>query len=164
MLHLINNYGKKTSIIWVSMLKRHFIQMTYETFFGILNHLYFRSFNVKILVVDDSGFARRALIKLLNEQLEGWEIIDTGDGKQAVPLFKQHKPDLVFLDLTMPEVRGEEILEEIRTFDKKSIIIVVSADIQLKTRENVIALGANYMVNKPINAEKIAQALTNVMC
>ncbi|MGE4266855.1 MAG: response regulator [Deferribacterales bacterium] len=119
---------------------------------------------MKILVVDDSGFARRALIKLLNEQLEGWQIIDTGDGKQAVPLFKQHKPDLVFLDLTMPEVRGEEILEEIRSFDKESKIIVVSADIQLKTRANVIALGANYMVNKPINAEKIAQALTTVMC
>jgi two-component system chemotaxis response regulator CheY len=119
---------------------------------------------VKILVVDDSGIARKALIKLLNEQLEGWEIIDTGDGKQAVSLFKQHKPDLTFLDLTMPEVRGEDILEEIRTFDKESKIIVVSADIQLKTRENVIALGANCMVNKPINAEKIAQALTSVMC
>lgn len=138
--------------------------MTGATFFDILEHPHYRSSNVKILVVDDSGFARRALIKLLNEQLEGWQIIDTGDGKQAVPLFKQHKPDLVFLDLTMPEVRGEEILEEIRSFDKESKIIVVSADIQLKTRANVIALGANYMVNKPINAEKIAQALTTVMC
>ncbi len=138
--------------------------MTDETFFDILGQLHYRSFNVKILVVDDSGFARRALIKLLNEQLEGWEIVDTGDGKEAVPLFRQHKPDLTFLDLTMPEVRGEDILEEIRTFDRESKIIVVSADIQLKTRENVIALGADYMVNKPINAEKIAQALTAVMC
>lgn len=119
---------------------------------------------MKILVVDDSGFARRALIKLLNEQLEGWEIVDTGDGREAVALFKQHTPDITFLDLTMPDVRGEDILEEIRTFDTESKIIVVSADIQLKTRENVIALGANYMVNKPINAEKIAQALTTVMC
>lgn len=119
---------------------------------------------MKILVVDDSGFARRALIKLINEQLEGWEVTDTGDWKQAVSLFRQHQPDLVFLDLTMPDVRGEEILEEIRSFDRTSKIIVVSADIQQKTRENVMALGADYMVNKPINAEKIAQALTTVMC
>ena len=69
---------------------------------------------MKILVVDDSGFARRALIKLIHEQLEGWEVVDTGDGKQAVPLYKEHRPELTFLDLTMPDVRGEDLLAEIK--------------------------------------------------
>lgn len=115
---------------------------------------------MKILVVDDSGFARRALIKLLNEQLEGWEVIDTGDGRQAYDLFMQHKPLVTFLDLTMPEIRGEDILAKIRETDKESKIIVVSADIQQKTKETVMSLGANLMINKPINAEKIAEALT----
>lgn len=118
---------------------------------------------MKILVVDDSGFARRALIKLINEQLEGWQVFDTGDAKQAVPMFRQHEPELMFLDLTMPDVRGEDILAEIRSFDKTSKIIVVSADIQQKTRESVMSLGADFMVNKPINAEKIAEALTTIM-
>ncbi len=118
---------------------------------------------MKILVVDDSGFARRALIKLINEQLEGWAVIETGEGKQAMPLFTEHRPELVFLDLTMPEIRGEDILAEIKKTDIPSKVIVVSADIQQKTREIVMGLGADYMVNKPINAEKIAEALTAVM-
>lgn len=118
---------------------------------------------MKILVVDDSGFARRALIRLLTEQLEGWEIIDTGDGREAYDLFMLHKPTITFLDLTMPEIRGEDILARIRETDKDSKIIVVSADIQQKTKETVMALGANMMLNKPISAEKIADALTQLL-
>lgn len=118
---------------------------------------------MRILVVDDSGFARRALIKLINEQLEGWQVFDTGDAKEAVSMFRLHAPEIMFLDLTMPDVRGEDILAEIRTFDQECKIIVVSADIQQKTKEAVMSLGADYMVNKPINAEKIAEALTHIM-
>jgi len=118
---------------------------------------------LKILVVDDSGFARRALVKLIGEQLEGWKIFDTGDGHEALDIFKAESPDIIFLDLTMPVIRGEDILKEIRKESSECKVIVVSADIQQKTREAVVELGANFMVNKPINAEKLAEALAEVM-
>jgi CheY-like chemotaxis protein len=118
---------------------------------------------VKVLVVDDSGFARRALIKLIKQQLEGWEIFDTDNGHKALDIFKEENPDIVFLDLTMPVVRGEDVLQEIKSISPDSKVIVVSADIQQKTKDNVMSLGADYMVNKPISPEKFAEALTKIM-
>jgi two-component system chemotaxis response regulator CheY len=118
---------------------------------------------VKILVVDDSNFARRSLIKLLNQQMEGWEVIDTGRSEEAFELFSQHKPLIVFLDLTMPMVSGEDVLRQIREVDTVAKVIVVTADIQHKTRENVLGLGADMLVNKPIDADKMAEIITGVL-
>lgn len=116
----------------------------------------------KVLIVDDSNFARRSLKKLISQQLEGWEIIDTGVSTEAFGLFKEHSPSLIFLDLTMPEMSGEEVLEQIRSVDKECKIIVLTADIQHKTRENVMALGANVFMNKPVDAEKLAETLVAI--
>jgi len=117
---------------------------------------------MKVLVVDDSNFARRALKKLLSQQLEGWEIIDTGVSTEAFGLFKEHVPSIVFLDLTMPEMSGEEVLEQIRSVDKECKVIILTADIQNRTRETVMALGASVFMNKPVDAEKLAEALVEV--
>lgn len=117
---------------------------------------------MKILVVDDSNFARRSLKKLLIQQLEGWEVIDTGKSTEAFELFKENRPSLVFLDLTMPELSGEDVLQQIRTIDKECKVIILTADIQHKTKDNVMDLGADLLINKPIDAEKLAEALIAV--
>lgn len=117
---------------------------------------------MKILVIDASAVACRAMIKLLYEQLEGCQIIDTSYGNAAVDLFRDHNYEITFLDLTTPEICGEKIIENIPGFDSDSKSIVVSADIQQKTKETVNALGATCMVNKPITPDKLAQVITSI--
>jgi len=117
---------------------------------------------MKVLVVDDSNFARRSLKKLLAQQLEGWEVIDTGASTEALDLFKEHSPTIVFLDLTMPIMSGEDVLEQIRSVDKECKVVILTADIQNKTKARIMELGANIFMNKPIDAEKLAEALVAI--
>lgn len=115
---------------------------------------------MKILVTDDSKMARKMVIKTLNESIEGEiEIIEGQNGQEAVDLYKQHKPRIVFLDLTMPIMDGYEALEEIKAFDNDAKVVIISADIQKTAVDRVLALGAFNFIKKPIDSIKMKQIL-----
>jgi two-component system, chemotaxis family, chemotaxis protein CheY len=114
----------------------------------------------KILVADDSTFARRALRRVLEER--GIECIDARDGEEALAQWREHRPALVLLDLNMPKATGYQVLESMKKEGSDSIVIVVSADVQPKARERVVALGARAMVHKPLDKEKIEAILAFV--
>jgi CheY-like chemotaxis protein len=114
----------------------------------------------KVLVADDSAFARRALRRMLEER--GIECIEACDGEEALAIWREHRPALVLLDLNMPKTTGYQVLESIKKEDSDSIVIVVSADVQPKARERVVALGARAMVRKPLDKEKIEAILAVV--
>lgn len=118
---------------------------------------------MKILVVDDSKLARLTLIKTLKEHEPSSEIYEAENGLIAVELFKAEKPNIVFLDLTMPVMDGFEALKHIIKIDPKAQVVVVSADIQTQAQAKVLALGAKLMVPKPINSEKMLGVLQQLV-
>jgi two-component system chemotaxis response regulator CheY len=113
----------------------------------------------KILIVDDSPVSR-AIIKKCLPTGRNFDLFEAGDGKEGLEKFKEIQPDVTLLDLTMPVMDGFEALEEIKKVDSNALVIVLTADIQQKTVDKVMALGAVTVAPKPPSAEKIEQALT----
>jgi CheY-like chemotaxis protein len=94
---------------------------------------------------------------------EGWDVDVTfaTNGVEGLAAIRAGKGEMVFLDLTMPEMDGYQVLEQIRAEGLKAVVIVISADIQPEARERVLQLGALDFIRKPINNEKLALALKN---
>jgi CheY-like chemotaxis protein len=114
---------------------------------------------MKYLVVDDSKLARLSLIKSLKAHIGESEIFQATNGQEAIEIMSQEKADIVFLDLTMPVMDGYEALPKLLEINTKAKIVVVSADIQQKAKERVIAAGAELHIQKPINIDKMKEIL-----
>ena len=115
---------------------------------------------MKYLITDDSKMARRMVNKVLSSFLtDGDEVLLASNGEEAVEIYKEHRPDLCFMDLTMPVMDGFEATLAITQFDKDAKIIVISADVQqgaiVKAKEN----GAIGFINKPIDGDKMKNIL-----
>lgn len=109
--------------------------------------------NKRIMIVDDSDFARMMLKKILTGQ--GYEIVgDYGNGKDAVAEYKRLSPDLVTMDIVMPEMGGKETMAKILSLDPDAKVIIVSS---LDVKDSV--LGARDFVLKPFTRERLLQAV-----
>ncbi len=113
---------------------------------------------VSILVVDDSPIARKMLIRALPESWDV-EIAQAGTGAEALSAYRSGKVDVMFLDLTMPEMDGYEVLETLRQEGLNCLVIVVSADVQPQAQERVLKLGAISFIKKPVDAQKVEAVL-----
>ena len=112
----------------------------------------------KILIVDDSPVARKMLKSCMpNDQ--GYEFYEAGDGKDGFEKYKDIKPDVTFMDLTMPVMNGYESLEEIIKYDRNALIIVVTADVQIKAIKRCMELGAYMVLKKPLKRDEILSTL-----
>lgn len=114
---------------------------------------------MKYLVVDDSKLARLSLMKSLKAHVGEAEIFQAENGQIAVDTVNAEKPDVVFLDLTMPVMDGYEALPLIIQTSPHIKVIVVSADIQEQAKTKVLDLGATAHVKKPINPDKMKEIL-----
>jgi len=114
---------------------------------------------MKYLVIDDSKLARLSLIKSLKANVGEAEIFQATNGAEAVDLVINEKPDIAFLDLTMPVMDGYEALPLMINNHPKIKVVVVSADIQERAKNKVINLGAQLHIQKPINIEKMKDIL-----
>lgn len=115
---------------------------------------------IPLLICDDSQMARKQVQRSLPEN---WNVSVTfaGGGREALEAMRAGRGEIVFLDLTMPEFDGYQVLEQVKHESLKSIIIVISGDIQPQARERVMALGALEFIRKPINREKLKDVLIN---
>ncbi len=111
-----------------------------------------------ILVVDDSPVARKMLINSIPKD-RGYEIHLADNGQEGIEKFQELKPDITFMDLTMPVLDGYKATEKIIALDKNAIVIVTTADVQPKSISTVMELGAFTLVKKPAKAETIEEAL-----
>jgi|WetSurMetagenome_2_1015567.scaffolds.fasta_scaffold258426_1 two-component system, chemotaxis family, chemotaxis protein CheY len=102
----------------------------------------------KILIVDDSLVARLMIQHSIPSD-KGYEVLVAVNGKEGVEKFKQFKPDVTFMDLTMPELDGFTAIEQILAISPEAIIIALTADIQVKSISRVTDLGAFAVVQKP---------------
>jgi len=115
----------------------------------------------KILVVDDSGLARRLIRKIVEEL--GHEVEDVSDGATALERYSLNRHDAVILDLLMHGMYGAEVLQKFKELNPTLPVIIVSADIQRTTRDQVKEIGAAAMVNKPVTKEQLAEVLDIVL-
>lgn len=113
---------------------------------------------MKILIADDSIFMRNVLKDILSK--EGHELIEAENGKETLEKFNIDKPDLVLLDIIMPEVDGIEVL---RRIGKAAKIVVISAVGQEKMVEEAKNLGALDYIVKPFDNAKVLEAVANAL-
>lgn len=117
--------------------------------------------SAKILVVDDSGLARR-LVKQYVEEL-GHTVEEAIDGTQALERYVLNRHDAVILDMVMHGMYGVEVLTKLRELNPELRVIVLTADIQKSTRDQVKAAGAAAMINKPVKREELVSVLNTVL-
>lgn len=114
-----------------------------------------------VLIVDDSPISRKMLKSCFPKERE-FRFHEAGNGQQALDLYRELRPDLVTLDLTMPVMDGVTALTAIRAFDPKATVIVCTADIQEKSLREVAAKGAFLILGKPPTKTSLLEALSKV--
>jgi two-component system chemotaxis response regulator CheY len=107
----------------------------------------------RVLVVDDSGLARRRARGILEGA--GYEVVEAEDGIAALESFFVARPDVVLLDLVMKGMYGLDVLVKLRQIDRTAQVIVVSADVQTSSHELVAEAGAAGFLVKPIDADAL---------
>lgn len=111
----------------------------------------------RVLIVDDAKFMRTLVKDALTAV--GHEIVaEAENGNEAVQLYKQHKPDLTTMDITMREKDGIEAAEEILTFDPAARVIMVTALGQENLLTKAIKLGVKDFVVKPFPPDRLQKA------
>lgn len=115
--------------------------------------------NKKILICDDSVLARKQLKDAINEVATGAVFLEGKNGVEAVELYKSEKPDIVFMDIVMPEKDGNEALSEIKQFDNDAIIIIVSSVGTQEQLKKAIQLGAKDFIQKPFEKNQIKEII-----
>lgn len=115
-----------------------------------------------ILVVDDAGFMRKMVQTHLSKA--GYtNFVEGEDGQQAVELYKEKHPDLVIMDITMPNVNGIDALRAIKEFDPKAKVMMCSAMGQESMVMDAIKLGALDFIVKPFKQDRIIQAVSKIL-
>jgi two-component system chemotaxis response regulator CheY len=116
----------------------------------------------KCMIVDDSLFQRKSLARLVTQL--GWEVIcEASNGKEAVASYLQQKPDLVLMDLLMPEMEGTDAVGKIMEGDKNAKIVIVSSLGYEEIVDKALSLGAKQFITKPVDFKEAADKLTAVM-
>lgn len=116
----------------------------------------------KILVVDDAGFMRMMIKNYLTKA--GYsEIIESDDGEKAVAAYKAEKPDLVMMDITMPNMDGIQALREIKAADPQAKVVMCSAMGQEAMVMEAIKLGAIDFIVKPFKQDRILQTVGKIL-
>jgi len=116
----------------------------------------------RCLVADDSEFARRYLARIV-EKIGGNVVGEAESGDEAVAAFGRLRPDLVFLDVTMPVLDGVEALRQIKVRDQGAKVIMVSALGHKEMVWKAICLGARHYITKPYTPEYAGLVIRSVL-
>ncbi len=113
----------------------------------------------RILVVDDSAMVH----KLMDRYLIGYEIVGYAkDGKEGIELFHKHRPDLTFMDITMPVVDGISAIKGIKQIDPDAKIVMLSAMADEEIVEEAKGLGVVTFLQKPFNKDTLQRTIYEV--
>ncbi|WP_042144811.1 response regulator [Paucisalibacillus sp. EB02] len=116
----------------------------------------------RILIVDDAAFMRMMIKDILTKN--GFEVVgEAQDGIQAVELYKELTPDLVTMDITMPEMDGISALKNIRGVNPNAKVIMCSAMGQQAMVIDAIQAGAKDFIVKPFQADRVIEAIQKAL-
>jgi two-component system OmpR family response regulator len=115
----------------------------------------------KILVIDDDEVLLSMLSMTLDE--EGYSVLSTADGPQGITLYKEHHPVVVLLDLGLPSMSGIEVLREIKQFDNKAKVIVVTGYRSVESATLAFRYGALDYVRKPVDIEVLLEKIRTAL-
>ncbi|WP_055071342.1 response regulator [Clostridium massiliamazoniense] len=116
----------------------------------------------RVLIVDDAAFMRMMVKDILTKN--GFEVIgEASNGLKAVELYKQEKPDVVTMDITMPEMDGIEAVKAIKAFDPNARVVMCSAMGQQGMVMDAIKAGAKDFIVKPFQANRVLEAINKAM-
>lgn len=116
---------------------------------------------MKILIADDSAFMRTILKDIIEKSnWKGGQVIEASNGAEAISLYQAEHPDLILLDVVMPEHTGIEVLEAIGSAPQ-SVVMVSSVDEQ-QVIDQAMQLGAKHYINKPFDATQVMEVLNSI--
>jgi len=116
----------------------------------------------RILIVDDAAFMRMMIKEILTKN--NFTVVgEASDGLQAVEKYKELNPDLVTLDITMPEMDGIAALKEIKKIDPNAKVIMCSAMGQQAMVIDAIQAGAKDFIVKPFQADRVIEAIRKAL-
>jgi len=112
----------------------------------------------KVLVVDDEPEVRQVLLEFLSSR--GYDVIPASRGAEAIAIVESDKPDLVLLDVAMPDMDGVETLQRINAIAPDLAVIMVTANADIGVTSKLLALGAVDYVPKPFDLDYLDQAVS----
>ncbi len=116
----------------------------------------------KILIVDDAAFMRMMVKNILIK--EGYDVVgEAENGAQAVEKYKELNPDLVTMDITMPEMDGISAVKEIMKINKGAKVVMCSAMGQQAMVIDAIQAGAKDFIVKPFQPDRVIEAISKVL-
>ncbi len=114
---------------------------------------------MRVLIVDDSKTARAMCKRVLPASLQQ-DLLEASGGEEALSVCRSQPIEIMFLDLTMPEVDGYQVLEALKNEGRATPkVIVMSADVQPEAKERIAKLGAVGFIPKPANSSAIEKFL-----
>ncbi|MFD1175317.1 response regulator [Paenibacillus puldeungensis] len=116
----------------------------------------------KILIVDDTAFMR-FVMKGIIEEIGEFEVVEAKNGMEAITAYQQHKPVLVTMDITMPEMDGITAVRNIKAVDPQARIIICSAMGQQAMVVDAIKAGARGFLVKPFDREAVIRSIVNML-
>jgi CheY-like chemotaxis protein len=119
---------------------------------------FYQTMSLPIVIADDSLLARKVLTKALPPDWDV-DVSYASNGHEALALYREGRASVMFLDLTMPDMTGYQVLEALQHEDLNTFVIVVSADVQPMAQSRVRSLGAAAFLAKPVTPEALLHTL-----
>jgi two-component system, NarL family, invasion response regulator UvrY len=120
--------------------------------------------NIRVILVDDHSVVRMGFKMLIESESDMEVICEAESGEEGIKVFKELKPDVVVMDITMPGIGGLESIERILAFDKNAKILVLSAHEDSVHPKRVLNAGALGYLTKRSAAEELIKAIRSISC
>jgi len=121
-----------------------------------------RNAQMRVVVIEDGVLIRSALKRILENH--GLEVVAEGvNGCEAIELYKKYKPDVLTLDITMPDMDGVEVLKYIVSVDPNAKVLIISSDGQDELIKKCMLNGAKYFITKPLNQKRVVQIIEKIL-
>jgi CheY-like chemotaxis protein len=115
----------------------------------------------KVLVIDDAPNVRTLLAMLVRHQ--GYDVVLADNGWKGLQLYRETHPDVILLDLNMPELDGVTVLKQIRSVDLKQPVVILTGDSTPATERQVRALGVSEFILKGSSLHVLANTLNRLL-
>lgn len=112
---------------------------------------------IKILVCDDEIFARDAMAKIIRRK--GFDVVVASNGEECIDLFKKENPEVVFLDVMLPDLDGDHIHKYLKEIKQDVNVYYITGSDSVFTRENAQMAGAKGYLQKPVDIDLLFETL-----